>query len=93
MLSRGLDNNDLALPFAQALRQLQLSGSEEILEEVDQVIETLVSQTARREANLIDLKPLLETVRSEEPLIFSEFHSIWASAIEKVPIFGIGHRY
>jgi hypothetical protein len=62
---QGLDDNDLAQPFARALRQLQLTGCETLLEEVDKVINTLGTQTAARQSNSVDLRPLLEAIRAE----------------------------
>jgi hypothetical protein len=64
-LSNGLDDNDLAQPFTHALRQLQLSGSEMILKEVDKVITSLDTQTLLGQPNSVDLLPLLEEIRAE----------------------------
>lgn len=61
----GFDANELAQPFAAALRQLQLSGSEPVLRAVDGVTTTLINQGQNGEGMAVDLQPLIEAVRND----------------------------
>lgn len=58
----GFDENALAQPFAAAMRQLQLSGSESVLVELQTVTSSLVQQGT---GMAIDLLPLTEAVRND----------------------------
>jgi hypothetical protein len=64
-LPGGLDNNELALPFAAAVRQLQLTGSESLLGEREGVTTLLLRQGERGEPMSINLIPLINAVRDD----------------------------
>ena len=64
-LPGGFDDDDLVLPFANALRQLQLSGVSKVLDEANTVITTLDTQGAQGHDMNINLAPLLEAIRAD----------------------------
>ncbi|MHB1510717.1 MAG: hypothetical protein ACYCST_15540 [Acidimicrobiales bacterium] len=63
-LPGGFDNGNLAQPFAAAERQLQLSGSEQVLGELDSVTSTLFDQGQRAARMSVDLTALINAVGS-----------------------------
>lgn len=61
----GFDEDDLAQPFAAAMRQLQLSGSESVLVELENVTSSLVRQGSHGTGMAVDLRGLTEAVRND----------------------------
>lgn len=78
---RGFDEDDLAQPFAAAIRQLQLSGSEPVLVELENVTSTLLRQGTDGARMAVDLGPLTEAVRNE----YRRLHDLKPTTRQFVP--------
>jgi uncharacterized protein len=61
----GFDDDGRAQPFAAVVRQLQLSGSEKVLSDLDAVTSTLLEQGQRGAGMSVDLIPLIHAVRDD----------------------------